>query len=96
MGFIIQQGNLLLSRRSDILLFVVLSLERLQATCGYHFTRPYQINKYDNWITGYSAIYEFNYTVDCNQNSENCNINGVTDCMFLSCHVRVSEWIHTL
>ena len=25
---------------------------------------------------------------------EQCSV--LTDCMFLSCHVRVSEWIHTL
>ena len=25
-----------------------------------------------------------------------CGFNMIQDCMFLSCHVRVSEWIYTL
>ena len=25
-----------------------------------------------------------------------CSIQGLYDCMLLSCHIRVSEWVHTL
>ena len=53
-------------------------------------------NKLKKWISENASFYVLLSFYKLIENTSEILGTYINDCMFLSCHVRVSQWIHTL